>query len=181
MEFPTGRRTIHDYSTQPVDEAIVQRALGAAQEAPCHKLTWPWRFTRVGPRGRARLITLNQELKASKRSLTDAQVARIASKMGNPPVLLVVSQVRCDDPMRAQEDYAAVACAIQNLCLSLHVDGVGSKWSSGAVTRHPETYQLVEIDPALEAIVGFIWVGYADCVPDEPARMPLDEVLRHSP
>ena len=32
-----------------------------------------------------------------------------------------------------KEDYAACCCAVQNLCLSLHSEGIGTKWTSGPV------------------------------------------------
>lgn len=36
------------------------------------------------------------------------------------------------DPMSlAREDYAACCCAVQNLCLSLHSQGLGTKWTTG--------------------------------------------------
>ena len=28
----------------------------------------------------------------------------------------------------AREDYAACCCAVHNLCLSLHAEGIGTKW-----------------------------------------------------
>ncbi|MCB9692246.1 MAG: nitroreductase family protein [Alphaproteobacteria bacterium] len=180
MPFPSGRRTIHDFTTEPVEEAAVARAFAAAQEAPCHKLTWPWRFTRVGQAGKAALIALNKRLKGAGRALTPAQEAKLEARMGNPE-LIVVSQVLAADPMRRKEDYAAVACAVQNLCLSLHVDGIGSKWGTGGVTRHPEAYALLGVDPALEEIVGFLWIGHAADVVPRPPRPPLDEVVRSVP
>jgi nitroreductase len=181
MDFPSGRRTVHDYRPEPVDAAVLDRALEAAQEAPCHKLTWPWRFTRVGPEGRKQLCALNVRLKGEKRPMTEAFEARITAKMMNPAELLIVSQVRSADPFRAKEDYAAVACAIQNLSLSLHADGVGSKWSSGAVTRHEEAYRVAGIDPELEEIVGFVWIGHPAVVPAAPGRPPLEQVVRRVP
>ena len=50
-----SRRTIHSYRPEAIEEEVVQRALRAAHHAPNHKLTWPWRFTRVGPETRADL------------------------------------------------------------------------------------------------------------------------------
>ena len=65
-----GRRTTHKFAPEPVDEAVIDRALRAAHRAPNHKLTWPWRFTRVGPEGRARLVELGLRLEAAKHAVT---------------------------------------------------------------------------------------------------------------
>lgn len=166
-----ARKTAHLYRDEPVDEQAVTRALQAANLAPCHKYTWPWRFTRVGPEGRAVLHDIGAALKFPA-GLPERMVEKFAAKM-RAPQLLVVSQVRSDDAFRAKEDYAAVACAIENLCLSLGADGLGSKWSTGGVTRDPRTYELLGIDPAAEEIVGFIWFGHPAEDRPRPEREPL--------
>jgi hypothetical protein len=81
------------------------------------------------------------------------------------PELWVVSQILHDDPARQLEDYAAVSCAVQNLSLSLFADGVGSKWSTGPITTDAATYAASGVDPAVERIVGFVWIGHAREVP----------------
>ncbi|MEZ4317534.1 MAG: nitroreductase [Myxococcota bacterium] len=173
-----ARRTVHDYADAPVPEAVVTRALEAAHAAPCHKLTWPWRFTTVGPAAREDLYALNLRLKSAKVPLDARQAGRLREKMANPAVLIVVSQVLSDDPARRTEDYAATACAIQNLCLSLAADGFGSKWGTGGIIRHPETYARLAIDPAVEEIVGFLWIGVPARPHPAPLRPPLSSVTR---
>lgn len=181
-----SRRTVQRYTTKPIPEGCIERALECALRAPNHKLTNPWRFRRVGPKTRAPLVELGVELKRTKaadkgRELRPGQVEKIRQKLGNSPGLLVVSQVRTDDAFRSREDYGATACAIQNLMLSLWSEGVGSKWSSGAITRHPQTYELAGIDPREEEIVAFIWVGYPEGDVIKCPRRPLEEVFTELP
>ena len=59
--------------------------------------------------------------------------------------------------------------------LSLHAQGIGTKWSTGGVTKHPDTYALLGVDAEQERIVGFLWAGYAATVPapEKPALAPL--------
>lgn len=180
MEFRDvllNRRTIHHYKPQPIAEAAIERALEAAIRAPNHKLTNPWRFTRVGPRVREQLVELGIELKGQKKELTPKYEKTLREKYGNPAELVVVSQILDDDPFRRKEDYAATACAIQNFCLSLWAEKIGSKWSTGSMTRDERTYEMLDIDPDVEEIVAFVWVGIPDEIPDPP-RQPLDEVVR---
>ena len=164
-ELVRTRRTIHKYLPKSVDPAAIDRALEAAHYAPNHKLTWPWRFTRVGPEMRQEITALAVRVKEEKVPLSDHQRAGVRSKFSNPAALIVVSVVRTDDAFQAREDYAATSCAIQNLMLSLHADGVGSKWGTGAITRRSETYGLMGIDADDEEIVGFLWVGVPELVP----------------
>ena len=173
-----SRRTIHDYLPEPVPEAAITRALECAHAAPCHKATWPWRFVRVGPEAREKLLALNTRLKSAKCALSEAQEARLRAKMLHPHALVAVTQVLADDPFRQTEDYAATACAIQNLCLSLADEGIGTKWSTGAVTRHPETLALLGIDPAVERSVGWVWIGRPAREHPAPRRPPVSHHIR---
>ena len=174
-----ARRTAHHYHTTPLPPDVLKRALNAANHAPSHKHTFPWRFTVIGPEARTFLANLAVEIKAAQRPLTEDDAQRIREKILTPPELLVASQCLHPDPFRSREDFAACACAIQNLCVSLCGDGVASKWSTGGITRHPGTYQALGINPNGEEIIGFIWAGYATQLP-EIARPPMDSVVRHT-
>lgn len=176
----TERRTVHFYDSRPLPDGLLERALEAAIRAPNHKLTNPWRFTVVGDESRSQITEIAVDLKSSKPGFSPALEAKIRRKVGSSPELVVVSQVLDADPFRRREDYAACACAIQNLTLVLWAEGVGSKWSSGGVTSDPRTYELLGIEPESEEIIGFVWAGYPETVPDPPRR-PLDEVVRRVP
>ena len=172
-----SRRTIHRYTDDPIPDGAVERALQAAIRAPNHKLTNPWRFTRVGPDTRAKLTELGIELKRAKKDVDDDYEQFLREKYGNPAELVAVSQMVDDDPFRRREDYAATACAIQNFCLSLWAEDIGSKWSTGSMTRDERTYRWLDIDADTEEIVAFVWVGIPADIPDPP-RKPLGDVVR---
>ncbi|MCH2162127.1 MAG: nitroreductase family protein [Phycisphaerales bacterium] len=174
-----ARRTAHHYRSEPLPPGALERALLAANHAPCHKHTFPWRFTVIGPEARGFLANLSVEIKAAERSLSPEDAQRVRQKILAPPELVVASQLRHPDPFRTREDFAACACAIQNFSVSLAGDGVASKWSTGGITRHPGSYQALGIDPRTEEIVGFIWAGYAEQLPNV-SRPPLDAVVRHT-
>jgi nitroreductase len=177
-EVVRSRRTIHDFAALPVDEQAISRALEGANWAPNHKATWPWRFIRVGPRAREKLIAWNVEIKDRATGLTPAQVSKVQAQMTHPAALVVVSQVLAENLFRRREDYAACACAIQNLCLCLASDGVGSKWTTGAITRDERTYTLLDLDAGREQIIGFVWIGVPARKHHAPQRPPLTDLLR---
>jgi nitroreductase len=175
-----GRRTPSHWAPDPVDPAVLDRALQAAHRAPCHRHTWPWRFLVVGPATRARLADVAVAVKAKGGELPAAQVEAIRRGSLDPAALIVVARVEHPDPFRAREDYAAVACAVENLMLSAWADGVASKWGTGAVTRAAETYAVLGLDPAVTPIEGFLWLGHPARFPDVQ-RPPLDDVVRRLP
>lgn len=184
LDVIATRRTIHDYRDTPLPEGALERALTAALRAPNHRMTEPWRFVRVGPEGRAQLADISAALKGAggKGPLEAAALHKLRAKMISPAELLVVCQIRHQDPAVAREDYAAVACAVYGAMLALWSEGIGSKWSTGAVTTDPRTYEVLGVDSAREEIVGFVWAGYAVSeLPKPRRRRSLAEVLRSVP
>jgi nitroreductase len=85
-----------------------------------------------------------------------------------------------NNPMsQSREDYAATCCAIQNLCLSLHASGIGTKWTTGAVNFDERFAKAVGFDGGKEYTVGTIWFGKAASKSVVPGkRLGVDDVLR---
>ena len=46
------RRTVHIFSKKTVPIELIDKAIVAANQAPCHRLTFPWRFTNIGMKRR---------------------------------------------------------------------------------------------------------------------------------
>jgi nitroreductase len=154
---------------------VLQRALVAAQHAPNHKTTWPWRLLLPGRMTREVVFRVGLRLKIAKKGASAGLEDAVRQDLLAPARLVVVVQKVSDDPNRALEDYAACACAVQNLMLSLHADGYASKWSTGANLRDPEALAALGVTPD-ERIVAFVWAGVADIVPNPSAR-PADRVV----
>ncbi len=181
-----SRRTVFRYRDQAVPDDVLQRALEAARWAPNHRLTEPWRFYVAGAKTRTALgeaaeIVARQKARDADPADLPAIIDKQRRKITDLPGLVVVAQVKNpDDAFMEKEDYAAVSCAIHNLVLSLWADGVGAQWSTGGVTRHAKTYEILGIDAKALEIVGFIKIGFPDEVPTSKRR-PLDEVTEHLP
>ena len=154
------RRTIHIFSKKSVPIEVIEKSIVAANQAPCHRRTFPWRFTSIGMKKREVLYQLQLTLKFGDIPTDESNLKKIRDKMLNPSHLLIASQICTDNQVQKLEDYAACACAIQNLSLSLVADDVGCKWSTGTITKDPNTYQIAEINRREEEIIGFIWIGY---------------------
>ncbi len=167
----TSRRTAHRFSAKPVESSFVTRALQAANQAPCHKHTHPWTFYSIGQETRNKLVPAVTELAAAKSlkkksDTVEEDLERAIGKVMTPPVLFAVtSKLSPEDAFREKEDYAASVCALHNMVLSLWGDGVAAKWSTSALTRHPETYSVLGIDADVEVIIGFVKAGYAERLP----------------
>ena len=178
-ELIRTRRTINDFKPDelPPREIILQ-AIEVARWAPNHKMTEPWRFHLLGPETAHTLVELNTALIAEKSGVEVAIKKR--DRWAHVPGWLAVSYVRATDPLRDRENYAAVSCALQNLMLFLWSKGIGSKWSTGPVTRHPELPRLLGINSAEEEVVGLIWYGYPAMIP-QMRRQDVTQITREHP
>ena len=82
--------------------------------------------------------------------------------------------------LRRREDYAACCCGIQNLTLSLWVEGVSVKWTTGKVTRDPRFAQIVGFDEEKESVVGLLWFGFPKVI-GEQKRRPMERYFSRVP
>ena len=86
------------------------------------------------------------------------------------PCGILVKCTMSEDEMRFQEDYAACACGIQNMMLTFWSNGYGTKWTTGPVTRYPDFPDIVGFDSNEEVVVGLLWAGLPNTIPEKRAR-----------
>ena len=172
------RRTVGAFQPDLPPTSVVDAALELATWAPNHKKTEPWRFLKLGPQTAAAVVELNARLVAEKKGLDAAESKR--KQWSRVPGWLVVTCPLSTDALLQEEDYAACCCAIQNLSLALWSARIGSKWSTGEVTRHPEFFRLLGLDAAKVRVVGLIWYGYPQATPQQ-TRTAVHEFVRVLP
>ena len=174
-----SRRTIHNFEADKIpDISIIKDAIESACWAPNHKLTEPWHFYLLGNETVIDICKLNKEMLIETKGVEAAE-KKIKRWLSIPGWIVVTCQ-KSDDELRYQEDYAACSCAIQNLMLILSEQGIGTKWSTGPITREERFYDLVWVNKDMENIMGIVWYGYAADVP-KMARKPLQQVLTELP
>jgi nitroreductase len=176
-EVLRGRRTINLYLQMPVPGALVREAIEAATWAPNHHVTEPWRFYVLGEQTIAACIERVRELVAARKD--EKAAAFKAASWAEKPGWLVVTCRREGDDLRQREDYAACCAAVQNFMLYLWKAGVGSKWTTGEITRDPRFRDIVGIGEE-EFVVGLIWYGYPKLTPEQ-SRSELANVLVERP
>ena len=173
-----GRRTINLYLQTPVPKGLVHEAIEAATWAPNHHVTEPWHFYLLGKKAIEQSLNLCRDMVLAKKDEKAADFKR--ESWSEKPGWLVVTCKKSDDEVLQREDYAACAAAIQNFMLYLWKAGVGSKWTSGPITRDPRFLKIVDINEAEAFVVGLVWYGYPKVTPSQ-VRKALDEVLHELP
>ncbi len=176
LEAILQRRTIHSFNAEKVPDSIIMNGLLAANAAPCHRATYPWRFNLVTNTTRSLLFQEYYQIK-HKGNLPREKEVELRNRYFNPSNLIIISQILNEGEIRINEDYAACCCAIQNLMVYLRSENVYSKWTTGITTDSQNIYSILKIDSKLERIIGFIWIGYGD-KPNDIKRPSIESLIR---
>jgi nitroreductase len=156
----------------PIPRAVIEGLLDAANWAPSHGQTEPWRFVVFTGAGRAILSrTLATSLALLKgQDAPDPEVLKAQlARQQLAPVWMVVAAEPSEKPrMPLHEEQWAVACAVQNLMLAARSRGIGSKWISNPPSLHPHTASSLGFAEGA-SMMGMLYLGY---VQDDPAHWP---------
>ena len=173
------RRSINALTADVPPRATIQRLLDLAVWAPNHHMTEPWRFQVIAGDARQAIGEaisdgLRTELDAND-PVAAGEIKGARAKFLRAPVVIVVSQPRADDPVTDLEDYAACCCAVQNMLLAAHAEGLAAKWRTGAICEYAATRQALSLG-ATDRLVGFIYLGFPSpsAPPDQRVRAAPD-------
>ncbi|MBI2375619.1 MAG: nitroreductase [Deltaproteobacteria bacterium] len=143
LEVIKRRRTIKasELRSDPVPRALLVELLEAANWAPSHGKTYPWRFVVFeGPARRELFETLVSVSSEDGDVIgpADPRRAKLERSIMNAPVVIGVGCVPTVSPkILEHEEVAAVAMAVQNMHLVATERGLGLAWSSGKAARDP--------------------------------------------
>lgn len=172
-----SRRTVHMYKPDKVDDTLVRQALLSSLWAPNHRLTFPWCYLMVGPVKRAEIAELAVELKREKDELNEIGAKAVRNSVLHPSHWVAMALRRHEKPGVEHEDYATLACSVQIASLYLWQHGIGTKWSTGAMTLHKRTYDILDLSPAEYKLEGALLIGVPQMIPKPPKRPELADIM----
>ncbi|MEM1023292.1 MAG: nitroreductase [Myxococcota bacterium] len=184
LEAIRSRRSVkpEHMRSDPVPDPVIQELLEAANWAPSHGHTEPWRF--VGFRGetRAALVDAMCEAKLPPGqpawSAVDPRRERIRRKVMTAPLCLaIVCAVSTLPKIQEHEELASTAMAVQNLHLAARARGLGGFWSSGKKAAAPSMARFLKLAPN-ERCLGFFYLGYPAVEWPTSLRGPVGEKVR---
>ena len=186
----SARRTVRTFRDEPVDREVVLGAVAAALTAPAPHHTTPWRFVLVEtPAARNRLLDAMAaqwaaDLRADGfseesigRRLRRGDVLRAAPYLVVPCLVMAGSHAYAD-ARRAKAEremfVVAMGAGVENLLISLAVEGLGSAWVSSTLFCQDVARAALDL-PADWDPMGTLAVGHPVVDPPRrPARDPLD-------
>jgi len=178
-EAMSGRRSVGRVSAEPVARELIERILEAANWAPSHHATEPWRFYVMTGGGRDTLARAYGDVAVGEAggALDAAAEAELRAKHGakayRAPLVIAAAVSPSDDPrVMVAEEYAAAHAAVQNMLLAIHAGGLAAIWRSGEPMYHPAMGRAFGLAEG-EAIVGLIYVGYPETAPPVGKRRPV--------
>lgn len=152
------RRSIRQFTKEPVSDEQLDRILGSGLWAPSGKNNQPWKFA----------VIRDRTLKASLASLT-----HYSTIIENAPVCIAIflDHSRVYDRTK---DVQAVGASIQNMLLTIHAMGLGGVWMGEILKNKERVAQLLEAGKDLE-LMAVIALGHPTGKSSPSERDPLKE------
>jgi len=162
------------YIDRPIAKETIEQILEAANWAPTHKKTEPWRFkVLMGDKKQELGIFLANKYEETDPRPKQMKIKKLQFNPSNSGAVIAICMQR--DPKESLpewEEIASTAMAVQNMWLCCTELGIGSYWSSpGLIKYMGEFFDLKEGEKCL----GFFYMGYFDGKVIPSARTPISE------
>jgi len=171
-----GRTTVKKLKADKLPREIVEKLLSAGAQAPNHHKVRPWRFVVLSGDG---LKKLGDVIAASFADRNPGVPAEALEKpralpLRAPTVIVVGADKPADSKIIEVENISAASAACQNILLAAHALGLGAIWRTGEWARDAKVKEFLGFAPD-QHIVGFIYLGYPDVMPDPYTRIGFED------
>ena len=171
------RRTVHSYISKEVPLKIIEEAIRLSLWVPNHRLSFPWKYFLVSEEKQKNIFQWACENKKIDPLASGPLVEAMKDQFLHPRIL-ILGMKKDSNPAAQKEDYATLSCSVQILSMYFWKKGLGTKWSTGKVSRDPRLYSLIGMSENEVALEGMLMIGWPkDVLPAVP-RPALDAIMR---
>lgn len=160
-----------------IPDSIIREILENATWAPNHGMMEPWYFTVFTGKGLKKLATFQSELykKDSRENYKEAKYIKLQQQPLKASHVISIGMKRTTTKNIPEiEDIEAVACAVQNIYLSVSAYGLGGYWTTGGVTYNENAKSFFGLSEQ-DKLLGFFYMGYIALASTSATRLPLEE------
>lgn len=160
-----------------VDDEIIREVLTNATWAPNNGGEEPWNFTVFSGDGLKKLASFQSELykQVSGEKFKEATFLKLQQNPLKASHVIAIGMKRSENKnIKEVEDIEAVACAVQNIYLSLTAYGLGGYWGSGGVTYYEEAKSFFGLGEQ-DRLLGFFYIGHIAVPSTGGTRKSLEE------
>jgi nitroreductase len=170
-QFEAGKR---------IDDEIIHEILFNATRAPNHGQAEPWRFTIFTGDGLKKLAAFQSALykKEAGENFKEATYIKLQQNPLKASHVIAIGMKRTTiKNIPEAEDIAAVACAVENIYLSVTAYGLGGYWTTGGITYKEKAKSFFGLEEA-DRLMGFFYMGYVAIPSAITKRVPLDQRVK---
>lgn len=171
-----GRLTISKVKQDALPRDVIEKLLSAGAQAPNHHRVRPWRFVVLTGDGRNKLgdVIAASFLDRNPATLPEGLDKARALPLRAPVVIAVGADKSVDGRIIEVENISAASAACQNILLAAHALGLGAIWRTGDSARDPQVKKFLGFAED-QHIVGFIYIGYPDVMPEPYVRQGFED------
>lgn len=166
-QFATGQR---------IPDAVVKDILENALWAPNHGRNEPWYFTVFTGAGLQQLAEFQSDLYKAEAgdNFNEATFNKLRSQPLKASHIIAIGMKRGTNRRIPEiEEVEAVACAVQNIYLSVAAHGLGGYWTTGGVTYKESAKSFFGLGED-DKLLGFFYLGYVAVPSAAGQRQPLE-------
>lgn len=175
------RRSIYpeQFSKRKIHREQIELLLNNAIWAPSHGLTQPWRFVVLQDNALMQLSEVlgNAYLSETPKELqNDKKLIKLINrpKLATAVIALIVDREK-NTKISEADDFAAVACAVQNMHLTATAQGIGGFWSSTNMVKTQQFREFVSLTEQ-QVCIGLFYLGYPEIEWPKGQRKPIEYV-----
>lgn len=160
-----------------VPDEIIQEILINATWAPNHGRNEPWLFNVFSRDGLQTLADFQSELYKTEagENYSEATFNKLQKQPLKASHIIAIGMKRgANKRIPEIEDIEAVACAVQNIYISVSAYGLGGYWTTGGITYKESAKYFFGLEEE-DKLLGFFYIGYVSVPSARSSRISIEE------